>query len=364
MNEEPFFSVVIPVYNGGLHFQQCLQSLKQSTCRDWELIVVDDGSTDRSNVVAREHGARLFCTGKRLGPAAARNAGAKIAKGRYLFFIDADCAVHPDTLAKAAEVFRTGPGLEALFGSYDDAPVAPNFVAQYKNLFHHYVHQQGQAEASTFWTGCGAIKRHMFMKLGGFDTHLYERPSIEDIDLGYRLKQAGGRIRLAKEVQVKHLKAWTLPSLLKSDIFDRGIPWTRLILRDKAFVSDLNLQTHNRISVIAVYLLLLSLPVSLYNSWTLWLTIVLAGLLIWLNFDLYRFFARKRGILFALSVIPLHWLYYIYNAIAFGCGLMLHWYARYKAEFSPPPRPLSEAGRLDARRRDTDGEVGRKRIRF
>ncbi len=49
------------------------------------------------------------------------------------------------------------PDLAAVFGSYDDEPAAPNFLSQYKNLFHHFVHQQGSAEASTFWSGCGAI---------------------------------------------------------------------------------------------------------------------------------------------------------------------------------------------------------------
>jgi hypothetical protein len=49
------------------------------------------------------------------------------------------------------------PEVDAVFGSYDDAPRAPNFIAQYKNLFHHYVHQHGKEEASTFWAGCGTV---------------------------------------------------------------------------------------------------------------------------------------------------------------------------------------------------------------
>jgi GT2 family glycosyltransferase len=146
----------------------------------------------------------------RLGPAAARKTGAQVARGKYLYFIDADCELQPDTLARIAEVFQADPGLDALFGSYDDTPGAANFMAQYKNLFHHYVHQKSSELASTFWTGCGVIRRAQFLALGGFDLQRYRRPAIEDIDLGYRLKRAGGRIRLVKHVQVKHLKAWTL----------------------------------------------------------------------------------------------------------------------------------------------------------
>ncbi|MDX1523691.1 MAG: glycosyltransferase family 2 protein, partial [Anaerolineae bacterium] len=200
MPNPPYLSIIIPVYNGGDLFERCLTAIHGSTFSDWELIVVDDGSTDGSLALAQSFGAKTLQTSGRLGPAVARNQGAKVATGRDIFFIDADCELHQDTLANIAQVFETNPMLDALFGSYDDAPGAPNFVAQYKNLFHHYVHQNSNPEASTFWTGCGAISRSQFLALNGFDTRRYRRPSIEDIDLGYRLKQAGGQIRLAKHV--------------------------------------------------------------------------------------------------------------------------------------------------------------------
>ncbi len=346
MPNQPFLSIVIPVYNGGHSFERCLRSIHHSTFHDWELIVVDDGSTDGSERVARSFGATVLHTSGRLGPAAARNHGARAARAPYLYFVDADCELHADTLSHIARTFREQPTLDALFGSYDDAPGASNFIAQYKNLFHHYVHQNSAPEASTFWTGCGAIKRSRFLALGGFDVQRYRRPAIEDIDLGYRLKQAGGRIRLAKQVQVKHLKAWSFATLLRSDIFDRGIPWTRLILRDRAFHSDLNLQTHNRISVVAVYGLLLALGAALFQPYSLGLGLGLALLLLWLNLDLYRFFYHQRGLRFTLGVIPLHWLYYLYNAIAFGCGLLLHWRDRRQAESLPRPQPLPEIDSL------------------
>lgn len=347
MTHSPLFSIVIPVYNGGDMFKRCLRAVRQSTFTDWELVVVDDGSSDGSDGLAEQSGARVLRTKGRLGPAAARNLGAQAARGHYLYFIDADCELHPDTLTNIAQVFQADPGLDALFGSYDDAPGAANFIAQYKNLFHHYVHQNSSAEASTFWTGCGAIRRSQFLALGGFDLQRYRRPAIEDIDLGFRLKQAGGRIRLAKHVQVKHLKAWTFVSLLKSDILDRGIPWTRLILRDKAFTSDLNLQTHNRVSVVAVYGLLLALAVSLFQPQALLVALGLAALLLWLNLSLYRFFYQKRGLVFTLRVIPLHWLYYLYNAVSFGCGTLLYWHEQLKAEAIAPPNPLVDGIETD-----------------
>jgi glycosyltransferase involved in cell wall biosynthesis len=347
MTNSPFFSLIIPVYNGGEQFEQCLQAVSQSTFTDWELIVVDDGSTDGSDRLAERFGAAVFKTNARQGPAGARNVGARRARGAYLFFIDADCRLHAQTLARAAQRLNGDPNLDALFGSYDDAPGASNFVAQYKNLFHHYIHRSSDEEASTFWTGCGAIKRSRFLALGGFDGQRYRRPSIEDIDLGYRLKQGEGRIRLAREVQVKHLKAWTLTSLLKSDILDRGIPWTQLMLRNKAFEGDLNLQTHNRVSVVAIYGLLLAIVVSFFQMQAVLVAVGLVILLLWLNSQLYYFFYQKRGLLFALKVIPLHWLYYIYNAISFGGGLILYWREQLKAEALPSPNRLTDGAESD-----------------
>ncbi len=336
----PILSIIIPVYNGGRQLTRCLIALKQSTFTYYELIVIDDGSGDNSATVAWALGAQVFATQGRLGPGAARNMGAKLAHGQYLFFVDADCEVHPNTLAQILQIFQQRSELDALFGSYDDAPAASNFIAQYKNLFHHYVHQHGNEDASTFWGGCGAIKRDRFLALGGFDVQRYQHPSIEDIELGYRLKKSGGNICLAKHIQVKHLKAWTLTSLLKTDIFDRGIPWTRLILRDKVFKADLNLQTHNRISVVTVYGLLLSLGVGLLQPPVFLLSLGLALLLLWLNINLYRFFYQKRGIFFTLRVIPMHWFYYSYNALAFGTGLLLHWQDKFKHNVFLPPEPL------------------------
>jgi glycosyltransferase involved in cell wall biosynthesis len=347
MTHSPLFSIVIPVYNGGDLFKRCLRAIRQSHFADWELVVVDDGSTDGSDRLAGQFGARVLKTKGRLGPAAARNLGAQAARGHYLYFIDADCELHPDTLTNIAQICQADPGLDALFGSYDDAPGAANFIAQYKNLFHHYVHQNSKEAASTFWTGCGIIKRSRFLALGGFDLQRYRRPAIEDIDLGYRLKQAGGRIRLARHVQVKHLKAWNFFSLLKSDIFDRGIPWTQLILKDKTFMGDLNLQMHNRVSVVAVYALLLALGVSLFQPYALLFAVGLAALLLGLNQPLYRFFYQKRGFLFTLRVIPMHWLYYMYNALSFGGGLLMYWREQFKAEPGSSPQPLVDGIETD-----------------
>ncbi|HEX8923043.1 MAG TPA: glycosyltransferase family A protein, partial [Pyrinomonadaceae bacterium] len=157
MNSEPLISVIIPVHNGGAHLDRCLDALMTSA-GDFEIILVDDASTDESAAHAQARGIRVLRQDARRGPGAARNLGAQEARGKILLFIDADVAVRPSTVARVASHFQSKPELAALFGSYDDAPAATNFVSQYKNLFHHFVHQQGHERAETFWAGCGAVR--------------------------------------------------------------------------------------------------------------------------------------------------------------------------------------------------------------
>ncbi len=216
--------------------------------------MVDDGSRDNTRAVAEERGARLLSTDGRKGPAFARNLGASLAVGDVILFLDADVCVKPDTIQRVGQSFDRDPQLDALIGSYDFSPASPDFISQYRNLMHSFVHQRGSVRASTFWSGCGAIRREIFLEHSGFSTS-YQRPAIEDIELGYRLIRANRKIMLDHDLMVKHLKHWTFWSLLKTDILDRGIPWTELILRDGSMPNDLNLQLSQRVSVALVFLL-------------------------------------------------------------------------------------------------------------
>jgi GT2 family glycosyltransferase len=254
----PELSVIIPAHNATRTLQACLTNLAQAACGlEVECILVDDGSIDDSAAIGMECGARVLKTGRQIGPAGARNLGVKEAQADILLFIDADVCVHKDTLQRVLQSFREDPAPDALIGSYDDAPAEPDFVSLYKNLMHHFVHQTGRTEASTFWSGCGAIRKQIFLEHSGFDES-FAQASIEDIELGYRLHMAGRRMMLDPHIQVKHLKRWSLLELVKTDVMNRGIPWTELILRDGRMPNDLNVQLSQRVSVALVFLLLLT----------------------------------------------------------------------------------------------------------
>lgn len=249
-------TVIIPAYNAERHLGQCLQALRQSNDQDFELIVIDDGSEDRTREVAAEYGAKVLASAARSGPASARNLGAEHAGGAILFFIDSDVCVKADSIKKVKSRFKNDAKLDALIGSYDMAPKSADFLSQYRNLMHAYVHQHGSEQACTFWSGCGAIRKEVFIEMSGFSED-YGRPAIEDIELGYRMVRAGRKIVLDHSLLVTHLKRWTFWGLVKTDIMDRGVPWTELILRDRFMPNDLNVMLSQRISVALVFLVVI-----------------------------------------------------------------------------------------------------------
>lgn len=324
---ESTISVVIPVHNGGDNFRSCLRSLADSESPPREVIVVADGESDGSWRVAREFGLKVLRLPATSGPGRARNAGALEATGGILFFVDADVVIRHDTIPRIAAAFRAHPDIAALFGSYDDAPAEPNFLSQYKNLMHHYVHQTAKSEASTFWAGCGAVRKNVFLKMGGFDSG-YRRPMIEDIEFGYRLRRAGYRILLLKDLQVKHLKRWNAASLLKADFFYRALPWTHLILDGGGMIDDLNLKASSRLSVLCVGGLALALAMIPWMPGAFLPAFLFMTILVWLNRDLYRFLVKKRGIRFLLKTIPWHLFYFFYSGLALVAGYLSHLFSR------------------------------------
>jgi glycosyltransferase involved in cell wall biosynthesis len=335
----PSLSVVVPVRNGGRDFEHCLKRLRDSAHSDFELIVVDDASVDGSAEVALRSGAILIRNSSPLGPAAARNLGARSARAPLIFFLDADVAVHRQTVTRALARFQADPGLSALIGSYDDVPAAPGLVSQYRNLLHHFVHQQGQFEddirpAHTYWTGCGVIRRDVFLEFGGFDPRLYPRPAIEDIELGYRLARAGHRIVLARDVLATHFKRWTLAEMVRTDIFSRGVPWMLLIKRSGIIETDLNVKASQKACVAFTGVAILGALATPFLPAAAFATAFALLAIMALNREFFEFLSRRKGLGFALRAFPLHVLYYCSCGVAVLIAMVL-WNTRSQQEDQP-----------------------------
>lgn len=331
----PLLSVIVPAYNGAAILPRTLEALAASDLprHRWELIVVDDASVDATAEVAGRWADRVISlAGRPHGPGFARNRGVEASRGAWVVFIDADVVVHRDTLRSFVETIEREPRLDAVFGAYDDSPPAPGFLSQYRNLLHRYVHLTGRGESESFWAGCGAVRRTGFVEAGGFDQRRYPRPMIEDIELGYRLRERGGRILLNPEIQGAHLKRWTFRGSVKTDLLDRGIPWTRLLLERQRLAgpANLNLSRAERIKAVGVCLgfVLLAVGVAVWRPEPV---VAAGGLLVAVllsNLALFRWFYARRGLPFVLGVVPMTLWYYVISSLSVGVGVISHLLAR------------------------------------
>jgi glycosyltransferase involved in cell wall biosynthesis len=343
MASHPTLSVVVPVYNSTADLKHCLAALAASEFRDFEVIVVDDGSTEPVQPLVDEFGFSYVRIAGPGGPARARNRGVALVRGHYVVFVDADVCVHKDALTHFASAFAADPSVEAVIGSYDDAPAKPNFLSQYKNLFHHYVHQEAAGEVITFWSGCGAMRRELFLEFGGFDEQRYRRPAIEDIELGTWLSAAGHKIVLDGRIVGQHRKLWTIRNLLTTDIFDRGVPWTRLMLRAGKIANTLNVKPVQRISVALAFLAVLLAPAAIWWPAIALVSIALAVAVTILNLNFYRFFLKRSGLWFTLRVVPLHWLYFGCCGVSVILGTLLHYLEKGSTKPTMPLRTDAHA---------------------
>lgn len=310
----PAVSIIVPVHAGGLAWRQSLDRLTRLSPPPLEVIVVEDGPS--GDGPAYPAWIRVVRLPERRGPAAARNRGAALATGDVLFFVDAD-VVLPATAVATVQACLSDPTLDAAIGSYDRSPSAPNFVSQFKNLAHRFVHQTAGQTGTTFWGACGAIRRTTFLSLGGFDER-FTRPSIEDIELGLRLVRRGGRIRIQKDLEVTHLKRWTLTSVIRTDVQLRALPWSALLLADGRIPNQLNLAYRARLAVALTGVLLASLLTAIMMPASLWAAALTAVALVVIDWPLWTYFAGERGWWFALRAMPMQWLYYTYSGAAFA----------------------------------------------
>ncbi|MCC6157289.1 MAG: glycosyltransferase [Deltaproteobacteria bacterium] len=331
MTEVARVRVVIPYHNASATIGATLATILAHSPPGTQIVAVDDGSTDDSaSIVARHEGVIALSNERRSGAAVSRNRGAGDTEAPVLMFLDADVEVLPDTIERAVATLERPDGPDACFGAYTPLPGDGHFASVYKNLVHHHTHVTSSRHAHSFWCGCGAIRTQVFRESGGFDES-YRASSVEDIELGYRLTSAGRRIELDPDMQVRHLKAYTFASLVRSDFWDRAVPWTLLMARRNVFYSDLNLRATN---IAAAILLVLVFPLSLAALWVLlpqnaWFGPAVAAVAyLSLNASLWRCALRHLGFVRLVGFVFMHSFAYVYSVIGFGVGVALYLYER------------------------------------
>jgi lipopolysaccharide/colanic/teichoic acid biosynthesis glycosyltransferase/GT2 family glycosyltransferase len=308
-------TAVVPATNDPVTLDACLAGLRQAKDGPDEIVVVEDPSLP--------------------SPAAARNDGAARASGDLLVFVDSDVVVHRDAFTRIRDAFAADSELVGVFGSYDDGLPTAGRVATFRNLLHHHVHQRCAGQASTFWSGLGALRRDVFLEFGGFDARQYAHASVEDIELGMRLSSRGHRIVLNPRIQGTHLKDWTVWNMVHTDFLRRGVPWVRLLLRHPGDLptTTLNLSWQHRLSAL---LSLVGIG-GLIGRRRVPASVALLTL-VGLNHRFYFLLGRRHGVSTLAVGFALHLLHHLVSIASAPCGIAAHLHDRTMPQRVRPQR--------------------------
>ena len=307
----PKLAVVVPATDAADLLAYCLASLEEARQPEDQIVVVR-----APGAPPLPPGARMVLDVAYGGPSAARNAGAQAVDADVLVFVDADVSVAPDFLDRIRELFTQRPDLDGVFGSYDDNVEGVGLVSAFRNLLHHHVHHAAAGEATTFWTGLGAIRRAAFLEVGGLDERLR---FLEDIELGARLQTAGARIELDPSLSGTHLKGYSLAAMIQTDLFERGVPWVRLILTGRGSARALNAGPRHRASaglVLGAGLAAVARRPRLASAF--------AAAFLGLNQDFHALLRRRLGWRGAVAGPALHALHLAVSISSVPAGLICH----------------------------------------
>lgn len=320
------YSIIVPTYNSSATLARLLESLAAQTFTDFEAIVVDDASTDDTPGLFAGSRFRYERLAENSGPAFARNHGVTLAQGTWIVFTDADTEFYPDTMAKIDALLSRCPQVDALVGSYAGKPANGGFVPRYKALWEYCTidmavqpDADGMEPYPVWAPRPGLVRRAAFEAVGGFDTR-FRGADLEDMELGYRLVEAGYRIFIAPDIRIRHHYPPTAQRELKA-FARRAAIWMRLRKKDR------KLDTRGEGSPKTALAHLTGfgafwLALGGVVWWPLWGLAALALLVyVGLNGVFLREALREGGVLFAVRCAGYCWVHTIVLGFAAAYGL-------------------------------------------
>ncbi len=312
-------SVVIPSHNGATTLSATIEYLQASSSAPHEIIVVDDASTDDTARIAERLNCRVVRCDENIGAARAKNRGAAIASGDVLFFTDDDVVVERDVISLIIETL-SDPQIVGVVGLLDARIPFADFASNYKNLWMRYSYTRLPRERiGVFYTSCAAIRREVFLALGGFDDNYRGASIAEDTEFGQRVWSAGHHIVLDPRVTVVHCKQYTPPQVLVTD-FLRARALTLMRLRKWGQPFFTSVPIFYQITVVDIFAALaLFVAAALLNNLILFAIAALLLLEFYaLNLGWLAYLTRARGVAFGLRAA----LFQPLAVLAVGAGMI------------------------------------------
>jgi lipopolysaccharide/colanic/teichoic acid biosynthesis glycosyltransferase/glycosyltransferase involved in cell wall biosynthesis len=313
----PRISVVVPAYNSENTISCCLNGLLNQTIpRDqYEIIVVDDASKDNTRAVVQTYPDIRLVTIPHGGPAAGRNAGAKLAAGEILAFTDSDCVPTPDWLRCLTSPFEDAEivGVKGAYRTLQSEIVARFVQLEYESK---YRRMKQRSYIDFIDTYSAAYRKDVFLQNNGFDTS-FPVASVEDQEFSFRLASKGYRMVFAPSAIVHHQHDRSLGEYIRRK-FNIGL-WKGYMLYwlpEKTF-EDSHTLPSQRWQILLLGIGLIFLVLSLFQPWALWISAasLVLSLVTAIPF-LYFIFQQDLGLLLPSLVLLLA------RSSALGSGLL------------------------------------------
>ena len=322
---QPFVSIVIPVKNGAGVLDACLRAIRRSYYRNFEVIVVDDHSTDDTVAIAKQHGCSVHEATEGAGANNARNFGARQAKGDVLVFIDSDIVVGRETILGIVETLEDDR-LDAVVGIYTAKHRHESFVSQYKNLWVRYSYIKSTPAIDWLFGAISGIKRPSFERMGGFNVALMAHHGHDDIELGKRFAQENLAIVLNMDIEVEHLKRYTVWSFIRNE-FHRSLGFAELAMR---FGETTKSVRTGFVNVYPSFILstALSMPLLLVGiaaaaGWApLWLAGAGVSVYFLLNIRFLNYLEQVRGLFAMLVMVPFLFIDHVVCTLGSVAGIL------------------------------------------
>ncbi|MDX1776989.1 MAG: glycosyltransferase family A protein, partial [Desulfobulbales bacterium] len=297
-------------YNGAETIGRCLDAAFKSRYTDFEVIVVDDFSSDNSTAIIEKYPCRLIRLNKHAGASKTRNTGAEHSRGEDLFFIDSDCLLQPDTIAAAAAAhLQEGPEV-IIGGTYTQLPYDQGFFSVFQSVFIHYSETKNLQNPDYIATHAMVIGADLFKKLGGFDEHFM--PILEDVEFSHRLKEKGYRLRMNENILVQHIFNFNLVKSMRNGI-RKSKYWSIYSLKNRDLLADSGTASQEfKFNVMSCFINLVLIVIGLwFKNWAfVFAVLLLLGVNLYLNRQLIRAFHETGGTLFATFALLYYTLVY------------------------------------------------------
>jgi len=310
-------SIIIPNYNGATTIEKSLEAAFSSTYPDFEVVAVDDCSTDGSIEIIKQFPCTLLVLDAHSGASSARNAGARQASGNILFFIDADCILQNDTLSLAAKAISDREN-EVIGGTYTPIPYDDTFFSTFQSIFIHYSETRNH-EPDYIATHAMVIDRSLFIQSGGFSEDFL--PILEDVEFSHRLRRSGHSLVMYRDILVQHIFNFTLAKSLRN-AFRKSMFWTEYSLANRDVFTDSGTASRElKMNVASFFACGILLVISLISSQLMVLAFLpfIIALNVFLSSGLIRAFYQTKGPSFSIRAT----LYYIaVYPLAVGAGAL------------------------------------------